>query len=65
MDTQTAMPSILKLVGQPLILVGATCLWWALGSNDDATLATVIAVLACHALGDALRDLFASDQVHT
>lgn len=27
-------------------------------------LATVAAVLACHALGDALRDLFALDQVH-
>ena len=36
--------------------------WWI---TVFPGLATVIAVLACHALGDALRDLFASDQVHT
>lgn len=35
--------------------------WWI---TVFPGIATVIAVLACHALGDALRDLFASDQVH-
>ncbi len=43
--------------GSPVLAVH----WWI---TVFPGMATVAAVLACHALGDALRDLFALDQVH-
>lgn len=32
-------------VGHPLLLAGALGLWWALGRNEDATLATLVSML--------------------
>ena len=42
---RTRFARAVAAVGHPLLLAGALGLWWALGRNDDATLATLVSVL--------------------
>ena len=58
LGVEPGIPSWGNMINEGASVIGAQ--WWL---TLFPGLAMVIAVLACHALGDALRDLFAMEQV--
>lgn len=63
MIPNATLANIVNLTGQPLILVAATGLWWALGATDNASLMTVLVVLGLMAWVERLAPAMPSWRV--